>query len=293
MTETSAGRLFWRGQTPMSDPGRHAGVLSVLPRDPARLAAALQGLILHEHWSGAYGQTLSDERRAQVHLRGVEAMIGQILAMDPRPLDEARNLESRLIGNCRDYSLFTVAVLRAHGVPARARCGFATYFDPRRKVDHWVAERWDGGVGRWVAADSQIDTLQASHLRPDFDLLDVPGDRFITGGAAWRACRMGAEDPEAYGIMQMHGAWFIAGNLVRDAAALAGVEMLPWDSWGAMPQPEQEIARETLAWLDSLAELTADPDAHFDELIRLNRDDPRQHRPDQVFNAVRARLEAV
>ena len=291
MTTTNDVLDFYRRQSRMSDPGAHAARLAALPDDLTGLSAALQGLILHEHWSGAYGQVLSDERRGEVHLRDVPAMIDQILARDTRTLGETRPLENRLIGNCRDYTLFTVAALRARGVPARSRCGFATYFDPRQKVDHWVAEYWDGG--RWVMADVQIDSFQAERIHPDFNLLDVPPDRFLVAGAAWRACRAGEADPNTFGIMAMTGWWFLAGNLVRDAAALAGREMLPWDCWGAMPEPGDAIAEASLAWFDRLAELTADPDANFDTLIALNRDDERQAVPPVVFNAVRQRPEEI
>jgi hypothetical protein len=284
---------FYRRQHRMTEPGAHAGRIAALPADPAALANALQGLILHEHWSGAYGQTLSDERRSEVHLRGVRAMVDRMLTHDPAPLGQARRLEDRLIGNCRDFTLFTVAALRAHGVPARGRCGFAIYFGPRQRVDHWVAEYWRAGEGRWVMQDSQIDGLQAGHIKPDFDVLDTPPSRFLTAGAAWRACRSGEDDPADFGIMHMHGLWFIAGNLIRDAASLAGCEMLPWDSWGAMPGPDVVIDEQALAWFDHLAELTADPDAAFDEIAALNGNDPRQVVPPVVFNAVRGQTEPV
>ncbi len=293
MTTTSQVLDFYRRQSGMSDPGAHAARLAALPEDLPELATGLQGLILHEHWSGAYGQVLGDERRGEVHLRDVPAMIDRMLAHDARPLSEARPLDTRLIGNCRDYTLFTVAALRARDVPARSRCGFGAYFDPRQKVDHWVAEYWDDARGRWIMADAQIDAFQAERIHPDFDLLDVPPDRFIVAGAAWRACRAGQADPNTFGIMDMTGWWFLAGNLVRDAAALAGREMLPWDCWGAMPGPGDAIGEARLAWFDRLAELTADPDANLDTLIALNRDDERQAVPPVVFNAVRQRPETV
>jgi hypothetical protein len=284
---------YYRRQSRMSDPGPHAAAVAALPSDVAAIAKAAQGLILHEHWSGAYGQTLSDERRSEVHLRDLPAMLSQMLAHDGRPLDEPRALEDRLIGNCRDFTLFTVAALRAQGVPARGRCGFGSYFEAGKFVDHWVAEYWRSDEDRWVMVDAQIDDLQAGRIKPDFDLLDVPRSRFLTGGAAWRACRAGEADPDAFGIMHMHGLWFIAGDLVRDAAALAGMEMMAWDSWGAMPGPDGAVSDETLAWFDRVADLTRDPDASFEALMTLNRDDERLRVPPVVFNAVRGRPETV
>jgi len=69
--------------------------------------------------------------------------------------------------------------------------------------------------------------------------------------------------------------------------------MLPWDCWGAMPQPGEAIGAAGEAWFDHLAALTADPDTAFDDLIALGRDDERQRVPPVVFNAVREREEVV
>jgi len=89
--------------------------------------------------------------------------------------------------------------------------------------------------------------------------------------------------------MDMHGWWFIAGNVVRDIAALNNREMLPWDVWGAMPQPGQEPDAATF---DAWAALTLDPDAHFDALRKLYATEA-VHVPKVVFNAVLQRPEPV
>ena len=105
-------------------------------------------------------------------------------------------------------------------------------------------------------------------LKPDFDILDVPRDRFLIAGDAWAQCRAGKADPAKFGIAfaNLRGLWFIAGNLVRDVAALNKMEMLPWDVWGAMPQPDESLTDEQLAFFDRLAALTRAPDSSFAEL---------------------------
>ncbi|BCJ59096.1 hypothetical protein [Micromonospora endophytica] len=42
-------------------------------------------------------------------------------------------------------------------------------------------------------------------------------------------------------MLDESGLWWIAGNLMRDAAALHAVEVLPWDVWGVMPAPNEKI----------------------------------------------------
>ena len=193
---------------------------------------------------------------------------------------------------CRHFAVLLVALLRAKGVPARARCGFGAYFTSRFE-DHWVCEYWDAGAARWVLVDAQIDELQRAKLRPDFDFCDVPRDRFVIAGDAWAQCRTGAADPAKFGIFEMRGLWFVASNLLRDAAALNNMEMLPWDVWGAMPGPERPLHSDELAFFDRLAELTRAPDAAFPELRALYEGDDRLRVPATVRNAVLNRDEAI
>jgi hypothetical protein len=80
----------------------------------------------------------------------------------------------------------------------------------------------------------------------------------------------------------MHGLWFIAGNIIRDIAALNNREMLPWDIWGAMRPHDSEL---DLTFFDRLALVSREPDAHVDELSALY-DDQRVNVPGTVFNAV-------
>jgi hypothetical protein len=125
-------------------------------------------------------------------------------------------------------------LLRRAGAPARARCGFATYFASDRFVDHWVVEHWDSRAAMWVRTDPQLDDVQRRELDLDFDPLDLPEGRFLSGGEAWQLCRSGRADPDLFGILEYWGAWFVRNNVVRDLAALNKVELLPWDAWGLM-----------------------------------------------------------
>jgi hypothetical protein len=275
--------------------GRHEPRFAELPRQIADLAVVAQGLVLHEHWAPAYGVTLSDERRSGVHVRPVAQILDRLIAEDGRSLTEARPAEARHAGNCRHFSVLLVAMLRARGVPARARCGFGAYFGTGAFEDHWVGEYWNEAEGRWRLVDAQIDELQRTALRPDFDLLDVPRDRFIVAGDAWATCRAGEADPERFGLSGLNegGLWWIAGNLLRDVAALNNLEMLPWDCWGAMPEPNQPTNDDDLALFDQLASLTQAPDAWFSELRGLYETDARLRVPATVFNAVLNRMDEI
>ncbi|WP_223975284.1 transglutaminase-like domain-containing protein [Bradyrhizobium sp. RD5-C2] len=266
----------------MSDPGRHAALFDGLPRGAGALATTVQGLLIHQHIAPAYGVTLGGDRQAQSQVRAVETMLDEIVTRDARPLAVARAVNERQVGVCRHFTLLHVAMLRTQGIPARARCGFGAYFEAGKYLDHWVTEYWNEERKCWVLFDSQIDDRQRELFRIGFDAADVPRDQFLVAGDAWSLCREGSRDPGAFGILDMHGLWFIAGNLVRDIGALNNREMLPWDVWGAMRMRDNEL---DLAFFDRLASVSREPDAHVDELGALDRDE-RVRIPGAVFNAV-------
>ncbi|MTK02696.1 transglutaminase-like domain-containing protein [Micromonospora sp. CP22] len=279
----------------LTSAGSYASLLDAVPSDPAGIARTIQGLLIHEHVAGEYGVTLTDADRQTVHLRRADELLARIAGSpDDQPLTVARTPEQRMPGNCRHYSLLMVTALRARGVPARARCGFGDYFVDNWYEDHWVAEYWSTEQARWIMVDAQLDARHHELLDLDFDFTDVPRDRFLVAGEAWARCRAGAADPDAFGLhgISEGGWWWIAGNLMRDAAALHGVELLPWDAWGVMPGPFEKVNDERAALFDELARLTREPDEHADEL-RLLYADKRLRVPAVVTNGLRARDEPI
>jgi hypothetical protein len=242
--------------------------------------------MLHEFWAENYGVTLTDAQKQTVHLRKASDLLAAIVAVDDRPLTEGREPAKRIATNCRGFSVMAVAMLRHAGVPARARCGFGTYFHPGKYGDHWIVEYRQNG--RWRMLDAQIDDLQRDALKIDFDLTDMPPGAFVIAGDGWQRYRAG-EDPDLYGLTGIDsGWWWIAGNVMRDAAALDDMELLPWDVWGDMPKPEDE---PTHPLFDRLAALTLAPDPA--EVRAMMREDERVRVPEKVFNFLRKRDEAI
>ena len=120
------------------------------------------------------------------------------------------------------------------------------------------------------AVDPQLDAVWRGALKFEFDPIDVPRDQFLQTADAWTQCRSGKADPKKFGIFigDLRGLWFIAGSLIRDAAALGKREMLPWDCWGLMPHPGQELDAGQLAFFDRLATLTAAPNFAYELCVR-------------------------
>lgn len=259
---------------PITDPGQYGVLLDSLPDDVPSLTHAIQGLLVHVFWANRYGLILDDIRQEEVQLRYVAKQLARLMELDPRPLNESRDLPQRLVGNCRDFSTLFAAALRHKGVPARARCGFGRYFLPDHYEDHWVGEYWNAVEDRWVMVDAQLDELQQRALAIDFDPFDVPRDQFITGGRAWKICRAGEADPDAFGIHDMHGLWFVRGNLVRDVASLNKMELLPWDVWGlAYVEGGDDALSETdLGALDEMAALSGGDAVDEQTFERIRRE---------------------
>ena len=267
----------------MTAPGKHADLLSGLPTNLPALCQVVQQNMLHVFWAERYGRVLSDADKQPLDIRQVSHKLALMRHVDARPLTKARPLEKRQVGNCRDFSLLLTSILRRQGRPARARCGFATYFIPDHFEDHWVCEYWNAEQGRWVLVDAQLDEFQQGVLKPDFSTLDVPRDRFIVAGQAWQMCREGQAQPEQFGIFDMNGWWFIWGNVVRDFLSLNKVEILPWDYeigffTHRLEDPFPEDPAE-IAEYDRVAALTLAGDAAFPEMRKFHSGDERWRIP--------------
>jgi hypothetical protein len=161
-----------------------------------------------------------------VHVRPVEQLLGLIAARDARPLGVAREPAGRIAGNCRHFSVLMVTMLRFQGVPARARCGFGGYFGTGIFEDHWVCEYWNKSSQRWMLVDAQVDARQRELFPIDFDLTDVPRDRFLIAGDAWIKCREGTEDLELFDLLAAYtrladGAFDLLRQLCADDDRLA------------------------------------------------------------------------
>jgi hypothetical protein len=285
---------FFSEHSAATTPGRYASVFAELPQQVGELVDVVQHLVVYDVVAPQfYGFTVPEKRQDEIHLRRVEQMLNGVLALDDRPISSARPIERRLVGRCHTFTLLLLAMLRDQGIPARARCGFGSYFNPPNFEDHWVCEYWNADQDRWVLVDTQFDESWRAKLHIAHDILDVPRDRFLVASDAWAQCRSGLANPSQFGIefAELRGLWFVAGSLVRDLAALNNVEMRPWDVWGAQPPPNHELAPEELRFFDRLAELTRVPDASFGELHRLFQSDERVAVPDTVFNALLNRPE--
>ncbi len=231
-----------------------------IPRPLAEMRRAVQGLLVHRDWVAAYGLSGDAIRLDEQNIRSTADVLRRALELSSEPIDVARPPVERVQGICRHFALLHVAFLRAHGIPARMRCGFANYFDRSKWYDHWITERWNGE--RWVRDDPQVDDMQAKIIQLDFDVNDQPPAQFMSANEVWQATRAGDLDPMLCGIFDMWGFPFIAGNVVSDFACVNKVELLPWDHWSPLTVggPKRHIPDATAVEIDELCALVAADD---------------------------------
>ena len=272
-------------------PGRHTDVtgFGVQVASVEEAVRIVQGLVVYDLVAkDLYGVELTAVQAAAVHERDAAALLELARTIEPRPLDQPRNPGERIGGRCHTYTLLTVALLRAAGIPARSRCGFGAYFVPGFYEDHWVAEYWDPDERRWTMVDAQLDETWQRAIGMNGSIPATVGpEQFLTAGHAWQAWRAGHLDADRCGLTSIgeHGAFWIAGNLRLDLAALNKVEMLPWDVWGLGWEPPEQPTSEMLAAFDAIAALTVDPDDGLDDLLDRYESDPSFRMDGVVFSA--------
>ena len=236
--------------------GIPAAVLETDATAPADICFSVHSLVVQPDDARELG--LAEERLATTNVRPAAALVRSLLALDPRPLTQPRPPRDRVVGTCRHFAVLSCALLRHQGVPARVRCGFATYFRPGLGLDHWITEYRDKSSARWIRIDTEI--LGGTVLARPERLRD---GEFLSGGEAWQLFRDGRIDATHFGVpgTQNWGPSEIRGNAVRDLACLNDVEMLPWDEWGLMTDAyDGKTGEDYDLLLDRLAAVCATDD---------------------------------
>lgn len=263
--DAGTDRQYYAGQSRVTDPGRFTDRVMEIPGSLTAMRTAARQLVFHYRDGGDYAANgIEPERVTEIDTRYAEAMLARIFELSGRPLTAARVPGERLLGCCRDFTVLFLTIARAHGVPARARVGFATYFVPGFFIDHVVAEVWDTARQRWrlvdaELADDHVDPATGIRVDPE----DLTAAQFVTGPTAWLACRSARADPERYvvdpelDIPATRGWPYVRHNLIHDLAALTRHEMVLWDNWG-WTEPDADLDPGQLAVLDELAAATSE-----------------------------------
>jgi hypothetical protein len=245
-----------RQHTYWSIPEAQRDRLGELPAEVASIADGLEQFVIHHAVARQIGVAVPANAEADRSLRRVSLLLAAAVRRDNRPLSEHREISNYLFVTCRDFAMLAISALREQGVPARLRAGFAGYFNAGIWEDHYLCEH--RASGSWAFFDAQLGPISRTGFRIPFDIADVPSSGFRTAASTWRAVRAGELDAATCGLPYagIAGEWWIASSVLRDAAALAGIECLPWDDWGlaASFRATHSVKEEEALAIDALAQ---------------------------------------
>jgi hypothetical protein len=267
---------FYASHSVMTDPGKYRSMYDGAPSDAPGLVTAVQGILIHGALLWAYGIEPTKEQKAKEvwQIRRVEDMLKAAAELDDRPVRIARSAEKRLIGCCRHFAVLMCSLLRDQGVPARVLNGYATYTWGRGMYEnHWICEYWNANQERWVRIDPQIDEKQKEVMKIDFDTLDIPAGKFVTGGAAWQLYRSGEVGEDRFGLggkdgWKPIGSRMVRSDVVLEVMARNKLELLPWDG-NDLCAIDVTLDEQDYALLDKAAEILTTGDAAFTEIRSL------------------------
>lgn len=264
-----------------SDPGKYLPLLQSFPTRINEISHCIHGLFIHYADLDLFSATVSTERYHEMNLRYLDRIIENIVRIDQRELAIPREPDCRAMGICRDSSLLLCAILRSRSIPARLRSGYVTYFIPGLYLDGILVEYYDALTNRWRCVDTRTAQKQIDyyHLVIDFDLTDVPSDKFISSAIAWKMCRQGMADPARFGSRQYRGLNVMRNRLIQDLALLNKHETLVWDLWGMMLDP----IRDEIELLDFLADELLAHDKDVDRMRYLYESHPTIQIPTHVL----------
>lgn len=284
---------YYAKQSEITHPAGYTRFLDELPEDIGLLSEITRGLILHHNDGEALGYSIPKCRLKELELRYVKSMLDKIIGLNQQSLIYRRDPAQRLLGCCRDFSILLCAFLRHKEIPARVRVGFTTFHFPAFHHDQVMLEYWNFARQKWCLVDARmtLEFMKKYNLAINFDLLDVPRDKFITSAEAWILCRNAQKDPKQFGagfFQRMSGWWYIRNKLIQDIAALNKQELLLWDCWGMMLKDSSDVFMnnpEQVERLDYYAELLYEADLNFEEIKLVYHLDSNVTVPSRIYSA--------
>ncbi len=197
------------------------------------------------------------------------ALVSELFRLDARGFVKDRKVEHKIVVTCRYVSVLMSAILKAKGVPARCRAGFAPYFQEGVSMDHWINQYYSREEERWITFDA--DGFYEEGGMP-LSQYDMPTDSFDWAAEAYLAVRSGETDGNRYlfaDSQKTRALGAVIRYLLYDFHALMNHELtysfLPAYLDGRIGNLSQGELQE----LDGLAKRLLEPDRYFDELYDI------------------------
>lgn len=198
-----------------------------------------------------------------------QSMIAELLRKNPN-YDINREAKDKIHITCRGQAILLASILKAKGVPARARSGFAPYIKyDGINYDHWLTEYYDDKENVWKLVDA--DEHCPDH-EMGFDLNNIPYDKFLFGANAYLGLRnnkikeesiLYASDPVTLGMKAaIRGLFYDFHSLMNNEIIFLHVPKYIQDK-------NFELSEKEYKELDELANLMLVPNINFNKLKEI------------------------
>lgn len=261
-------------------PGLYKKYLKSLPDDIRKIGHLLRWSLIHRttlEWGNT--STNSDLKFGDMtkvpwyrqpeddNLVTATSIIAELFRRDARGLTTERKVEDKVVLTCRFIAILMAAILKAKGIPARVRSGFAGYWPwTKESWDHWINQYWNKKGNRWVTID-----VDGSFHNVGFDMYDIPDGKFDYSADVWLNVRQGKINENNFVNADGNkGLVVIAWELFYDFHSLMNNEIIYLHLPKIVTLGEfEKLSENKLKEIDQLARLLQKPDENFDELQKI------------------------
>ncbi len=278
---------FYRQYSSFTDPGEYEYLYEKLPDSLPELCSVIRSQFIHPFAElPAYREQFPKERWDEaIKYPTVTSVLEGLLSYDSRGFVEDRKPENRLVLGCRHYAILLASVCKHRGIPARVRCGHATYIRPGFHLSHTICEVWNGNDKRWMLVD------------PSAQMIDFNDDQFDFSYEAWLKMQKNEIDPNQFGFPGRYSGFVsIVGKISPDLASLLGTEYPIYQYAPILDyafQNNDQLTSEHIETLNEVCELMKSIDAvNLAKLKEIYNNSP-QIQVTKTFNAKEIKSENV
>lgn len=204
------------------------------------------------------------------------SMLAELIKRDSR-YSLKREAKNKIFVTCRGQALLLASILKAKEIPARVRSGFANYpSDDGLYWDHWITEYYNIKKNRWILVDADC----CCNANLDFDIYDIPENKFLTAARVWIEIRENGLDS-----LKLGHAYYGKGKdrlietlttaLFYDFHCLMNNEIIYLHYPKYLKDKNFKLNKNEFEELDELARLMIKPDKNFRLLNKIWNENPK------------------
>ena len=245
---------FYKQYSLFTDPSEYAYLYENLPDSLPELCGLIRSQFIHPFAElPSYSEQIPKERWNEfMKYPTVKSVLEGLHKYDSRGLIKDRKIEDRLVLGCRHSAILLASILKHRGIPARVRCGHATYLMPEFHGSHTICEVWNEHEKHWMLVD------------PGLGMIDFNREKFDFSNEAWLQLQKGEIDPNFYGIPGKYtGFGSIVGKVPSDLAHVLGIECTIFQYAPIMDYvfDNKQLTAEHIELLNTISELMKSLDA--------------------------------